>query len=331
MAKKWTQDEILGLASGYQRACVLTAAADLDIFSILNGAPMTAPALAAQLAADARATTVLLDALVALELLIKQQSSYSVAADIAQLLTETGADSILPMVRHQATGLRRWVQLSRVVQSGKAAEGVPSVRGAQADYEAFIGAMHNVSAPMADTLVAELQPLRFRHLLDVGGASGTWTIAFLRTVPEASATLFDLPDVIPLARKRIADAGLTDRVTFAPGDFYEDELPSGADLVWLGAIAHQNSRQQNRTLFARIHTAMQARGSLIIRDVVMDESRISPPGGAMFAVNMLVATEAGGTYTFDEYRRDLTASGFADVNLIRQDDFMNSLIRATKP
>ena len=330
MAKKWTQDEILTLAGSYQRACILAAAADLDVFTILNETPLPASALAARLPADPRATTILLDALVAMELLIKHENTYPVPADVADLLTETHPHSVLPMLRHQATCLRRWVQLPQVIKTGQAAQPTPSIRGPQADYQAFIGAMHNVSSPVADTLVAELQPLPFRHLLDIGGASGTWTITLLNAVPQASATLFDLPEVIPLAQKRIADAGLTDRVTFAPGNFYNDQLPSGADLVWLGAIAHQNSRQQNRGLFTKIHQATQPGGALIIRDIIMDESHTSPPRGAMFAINMLVATEAGGAYTFDQYHQDLTASCFTNVELIRQDDFMNSLIRAKK-
>ena len=70
---------------------------------------------------------------------------------------------------------------------------------------------------------------------------------------------------------------------------------------------------------------------IVIRDVVMDESRIRPAAGATFAVIMLVATEGGGTYTFDELRADLEPAGFTDVKQICQDEFMNSLLRATKP
>jgi len=133
-----------------------------------------------------------------------------------------------------------------------------------------------------------------------------------------------------MARQRIADAGLDDRVNLVGGDFYADGLPEGADLAWLGAICHQNSREQNRALFSRIHGALDDGGSVVIRDVVMDPSHASPPGGALFAVNMLVATEGGGTYTFDEYREDLCEAGFENAELVHRDEFMNSLIRAKK-
>jgi len=142
--------------------------------------------------------------------------------------------------------------------------------------------------------------------------------------------LFDLPDIIPLARQRLARAGLADRVTLVPGDYNRDELPGGADLAWLSAIAHQNSRQQNRSLYAKIHTALTHGGTLVIRDIVMEPSRTSPPAGALFAVNMLVNTEAGGTFTLAEYSEDLASAGFGRVELLHRDDAMNSLIRAVK-
>jgi precorrin-6B methylase 2 len=330
MARRWTADEILNMVRAFQPACVLAAAAELDIFSTLAAHPMTAKSLSTKLGADLRVATILLDALTALQFLTKRADKYSVPSNIARILTEESPDNILPAIRHQANGLRRWSQLARITQTGKPAECEPSIRGQAADEAAFIGAMDNFSAPVANQIVDRLKPLQFKHLLDIGGASGTWTIAFLHSVPKAKATLFDLPTVIPLARRRIAKAGLSEQVTFVAGDYYRDELPVGADFAWLSAIAHQNSREQNRALFAKIYSSLQDNGVLVIRDVVMDSSRTSPVAGAMFAVTMLVATEAGGTYAFDEFREDLTQAAFTKVKLVHRDQGMNSLIRATK-
>jgi len=330
MTKQRSAEEILKIAWSFQQASVLTAAADLNVFTALHERPMTADALAGELGTDLRATTILLDALAALEFLIKKGDDYSVPTALAELLSEKSAQNVLPVVRHLANCLGRWAQLARVTQSGRPAERVASIRGEAADQAAFIGAMHNISAPVAAEVVGRLMPFKFSHLLDIGGASGTWTMAFLDAVPEATATLFDLPDVIEMAQKRLSDASLSEKVTLVAGDFYTDELPAGADLAWLGAICHQNSRQQNRELFARIHKAMTDDGVVVIRDVVMDPSHTSPEGGALFAVNMLVATEGGGTYTLDEYSEDLSEAGFDDVTLVHRDEFMSSLIRARK-
>lgn len=331
MATQWSPDDVLRLASSYQPACILAAAADLDLFTALAGRQLAAQTLAKELQVDLRGLRVLLDALTALHLLTKKANKYAVPHDVADILSEGGEMSKLSMVRHQANCLRHWVQLPSVIKTGKRAERTSSIRGEAADQAAFIEAMDNVSAPMAGPLVAQLRPLEFRHLLDIGGASGTWTIALLRAAPQARATIFDLPGVIPFARARLAGAGLADQVTFVEGDFYTDQLPGGADFAWLSAIIHQNSRQQNRELCAKIHAALVPGGQIAIRDIILDESRTSPVPGALFAVNMLVNTPAGGCYTLQEIKEDLETVGFAEVTLWHQGEAMDSVIRAVKP
>ncbi len=328
--KQWTAEEVLQLGRSYQGAAVLAGAADLDLFSILAPKARTATECARALQCDERGITILLDALVALGLLEKSGSRYALRAGVEDLLASTGRQSVLAMVQHQANCLRRWSELARVVRTGRPAERVASVRGETGDAEAFIGAMHTVSAPVADQVIQTLKPLQFRHLLDIGGGSGTWTIAFLRACPSATATLFDLPHVIPMARVRLAAAGLEDRVKLVPGDFMTDPLPPGADLAWLSAIVHQNSRPQNRSLFTKVFEALDAGGRIAIRDILMDVTRTEPVSGALFAVNMLVATEGGGTFTFEELSADLEAAGFKQATVLRRDEAMNSVVAARK-
>ena len=330
MHKEWTANDVLESASGYQPACVLAAASELDLFSVLAGAALSAVEIASKLGADLRATTMLLDALAALGFVEKRNGRYILPPATARLLTREGPTSVLPMVQHQANCLRRWAQLARVVQTGRPAERKPSIRGEQTDEEAFIGAMHVVSTPVASELIEQLGPPAFAHLLDIGGASGTWTIAFLRARHNTTATLFDLPHAIPAAQRRISEANMSNRVRLVAGNFYADALPPGADLAWLGAIVHQNSREQNRHLFTAIARALADGGSLLIRDMLMDELRTTPVAGALFAINMLVATEGGGTFTFNELREDLEDAGFTGVKVLHRDEGMNSVIQAVK-
>ncbi len=133
-----------------------------------------------------------------------------------------------------------------------------------------------------------------------------------------------------MARRRLTAAGVADRVQLIAGDFLADPLPDGVDLAWLSAIVHQNSRAQNRRLLANTARALIAGGRVAIRDVLMEEDRIRPVAGALFAVNMLVATEGGGTYTLAELRADLHAAGFVQLRRVRRDDAMNSILVARK-
>lgn len=319
------------MSAGCQEASVLAAVSELEVFVALGDGEATAEALAQRLDADNRGLTILLDAAVALGLLEKGDDRYRVPPSLRNLLSSGGPDSVLPMLYHRANIARGWSMLACTVKAGFPDPRAPSVRGAEADREAFVAAMHTASGPSADDLVASIGPPAFDHLLDVGGASGTWTQAFLKARPGSRATIFDLPHAIDQARTRLAGTDLAGRVAFAPGDFYRDELPSGADLAWVSAIVHQHSRRHNRELLARVFRALQPGGVVALREIVMSSDRTSPLAGAMFAVNMLANTETGNTFTFSELAEDLQSAGFRDVELIHEDPGMNSVVAAHKP
>lgn len=323
-----SSEQLLALMRGFQVPCVLAAAADLDVFNLLGAAPLTACEVATRLSCDPRAVTILLDALAGIGILVKTAGRYALAPDVAPLVVDDSPHSVAAMLRHQATCLRRWSRLPWVVQSGHPAEAGSSVRGPEADQASFIGAMHDIANTVAEPLIREINPGGFRCVLDVGGGSGTWTLAWLQAEPAARAILFDLPAVIPLARERLTACGVADRVELVAGDFYRDPLPPGADLVWLSAIIHQNSPDENRALYRRVAEALEPGARVLIRDIVMDESHTSPVAGALFAVNMLVATAGGGTFTLAEIRADLQAAGFDDVQLVRRDEGMHAVVAA---
>ena len=331
MPHPWTSQQIGELARSFQPVSVLAAAAELEIFDSMTGEPRAAREIAVALKADLRATTVLLDALAALGFVQKSVDGYSITADVVELLSRNGPHHLLATVQHQANCLRRWAELARVVKSGKPAERTASVRGEAGDTASFIGAMHDRAGLIADRLIHQLNPAGIHHFLDVGGGSGSWTIAFLRSNASAKATIFDLPQVIPLARARTRDAAVDTRVTFTPGDFLKDDLPHDVDFVWLSAIIHQNSREENRRLFNKAFAALVPGGRVGLRDMVMDDSRTAPLAGALFAVNMLVSTTGGGTFTFNEIREDLESAGFRNAEVKAKDQGMDSIVVAEKP
>ncbi len=327
---KWTADEILEMGRGFQHSSVLAAGADLDVFRLLYEQPRSAGRLAEEIGANPRATTVLLDCLAAMGLLCKDGERYHLADGIAELLVKPGAPGVLAMTRHMGSCARRWARLSEVVMTGRSPGREPGAKGPKRDLESFILAMEEISAPVADKVVADLGPPRFEHMLDLGGGPGTWTMAFLRACPSGRATLVDLPDVVPISRRRLEEEGFGDRAAAVVRDLDEDELPGGADLAFAGAIIHQYDRAENREFYRKIHRALLPGGTLLIRDVFMDEGRTRPLAGALFAINMLTACD-GGTYTFAEMEEDLLEAGFEKVELARRDPGMNGIIRARRP
>ncbi|MEW6250269.1 MAG: methyltransferase [Planctomycetota bacterium] len=327
----WSADDVLGLTRGFTRSRILLTAAELDIFSLLAGEALPAAEVGRRIGGDERAVTILLDALAAMELLRKSSGAYHCEPAVAALLTADAPRSVLPMVLHHVGMWRRWSELTGIVHGDSAARGRVQASRSDVDLRAFIGAMHVVGMDVAREIAALLKPAQARVLLDVGGASGTYTIACLEQAPGLRATLFDRPAVVEMARERLSEAGLLDRVTLVGGDFDTDELPAGHDLALLSAIIHQNSRAENVELYRKVWRALVPGGRLVIRDHVMSPDRTRPVDGAVFAVNMLVGTPGGNTYTLDETRADLTRAGFVDVAAIRTDAGMHSLVEATKP
>jgi precorrin-6B methylase 2 len=324
MSDDWNGEALLALARTYQPACILLAAAEIGLFEALAAGPMEADQLASELAADLRGTTVLADALVALGLLQKNGAAYASVPEPAEVA------AALPMLRHQGNCMRRWARTATAAKEGRPVERGPSLRGESADQATFIEAMASYNRDAVRTVVAGLGPLAFDRLLDVGGGPGTWTIGFLETDESARATLFDLPHVLTIARRHLEDAGMVERVELVGGDFCIEPLPGGADLAWVSAILHQFSRSQCRDLLRNVHGALVDGGQILIRDIVMDDSHTRPQYGALFAVNMLVSTEGGGTFSLAELTEDLDATGFGDVTVVEAERPMDQVVRATK-
>jgi SAM-dependent methyltransferase/predicted transcriptional regulator len=324
------QEMVMDEARAFMMSRVILTAAELDLFTCIDEKPCTASSLAQERNLDVRATTRILDCLSVMKLLAKADDSYQVT-DKGVFLSSRHPETILPMVLHMAHLWKAWGGLTDIVRTGPGSENESGLKFSEQDWKAFVGAMH-VAARALSKEIADIYDLsRFTCLLDVGAASGTYTIAFLRRNPRLKAIIFDLEDVVPMAQERVKDEGLSERVEFVTGDFYEDELPAGCDLALLSAIIHQNSPEENLSLYGKIFRALDKGGTILIRDHIMNEDRTKPPAGAIFAINMLVNTHGGDTYTFREVKDGLESAGFLDVKLLRIGEKMDGLVEARKP
>ncbi len=326
-----TPPAIMALGSKFQESRIFLTAAELDVFTFLAKKPMSAREIADVLQVTVRGITMVLDAVVSMGLLEKKEGKYHCPAETSSLLSKESPASIMPMVMLASGGWKRWSNLTDIVRHGKGGTGPKALDIGESEREAFIGAMHVIASRMAPGVVAAVRPGNAGKLLDIGGGPGSYAQAFLDAAPGMTATIFDLPPVINIARRRLEAAGLLGRVNLVAGDFYKDELPAGHDLALLSAIIHQNSPEQNMELYRKTFRALLPGGRLVIRDNIMNADHTHPLSGALFAVNMLVVTEGGGTYSFDEIRSSLESAGFIKVNLIQHDEQMNGLVEGFKP
>lgn len=312
--------------SGYMPASILAAQAELDFSTVLlqNGNCCSAAELAGICSCDRRGTEALLDALCGMGYFVKSkkadEAKYAVADAYTTYMDSRHVDSCIPLMRHMACVQRSWAQLAWAVKDGTPVERAASILGPEQDGISFIMAMNTIGRTLlkgvVDSLV-EAGILSFdkqsARILDIGGASGTYTEAFLRHLPTSTAAIFDLPVGIAQAKKRFADSELEPRVTLVAGDYTTDALPSGFDFAWISAIIHQMGRSESRALYAKTLAALNPGGMVAVRDYVMCEERTSPVDGALFGINMLVNTPSGRVYTFEEIKEDLELSGFTQI------------------
>jgi SAM-dependent methyltransferase len=321
-----TPEEILKMAHGFMESKILHAAAQLDIFTIVSQTPLTAQEVADRIGGDLKAIATLMDAVAAMRLLDKTGNKYHCDSS---LLVAGAPGSVLPMVLHMSHLWDRWSNLVDIAKGIRTPKEEFNFSHNAEELRAFIGAMHSIGAPLAQQIVASINPGSARSLLDVGGGSGTYTIAFLRAVPGLRAALFDLPGVIAMAWERFRSEGLLDRVTLFPGNYFKDDLPQGFDTALLSAIIHSNSLEENLQLYKKICRSLNPGGRLLIRDHVMSPDRTHPREGAAFAINMLVGT-SGSCYTFEEIENGLKAAGFSRIRLLRQGEHMDAVVEAWK-
>jgi SAM-dependent methyltransferase len=325
--KVWDAQALLGLGRAFMEPRVLLSGAELGVFDLIESGKRTVSELVAAIPAEEAPLAKLLDALAALELLHKDSDGrYSCAEGVCQMLDPKSERTILPMLLHSARIWQSWSNLNEAVLGDHAAHFSPPD-----PTSSFIGAMHVIASQQADSIVARVDPGDAKRLIDVGGASGTYTAAFLRACPAMTATLFDRPDVIEIARHQVARMGLTDRVNLASGDFTVGPLPGGHDLAWLSAVIHSNSPEECLALYRNVYGSLEPGGRIVIRDYVMEDDHVQPAGGALFAINMLVGTKVGGTYSFAEIEAGLSAAGFELVRLLDRTDTMDSLVEGFRP
>jgi predicted O-methyltransferase YrrM len=296
----------------------LLTAFELGLFTALGDARKTSAEVAAALATGPRATDRLMNALTVIGLLEKEGERFANAPAAARYLVE-GEPDYMAGLMHAVNLWDSWSTLTAAVRAGTSVYERPGDEAGERRTEAFIAAMHYGASRRAERLVAMLELDGVARVLDVGGGSGAYAMAFVRAREGLTATVVDLPRVTPLTRRYVAEAGLSQKTEVVERDAVDEALPRGYDLVFMSQLLHSNSPKENVALIANGAASLNAGGRLVVQDFVVDEGRAGPPAAVIFALNMLVATEAGDTYTESEIRGWMAAAGLADVERVDTD------------
>lgn len=308
--------DLMEQIQGYRASRIILTAVELDIFTAV-GEKATFDEVAGKINTDPRATEMFLNALVALELLDKKDIVYTNTAVSKRYLMEGSPDDSRASLMHTVTLWDRWSNLTECVRTGTAVGFKEMADRGDKWTIPFIAAMHKNASARASQIVNAVNADNVKKVLDVGGGSGAYSIAFAKANQDLRAVIFDLPDVTKIAQAHIDEAGVTDRVTTKIGDFRTDEFDQGYDLVFISAIAHMNSPQVNIDLFKKSYDALVSGGRVVIQDFILGPEKTSPQIGTLFALNMLVGTKAGSSYSETEYDEWLKEVGFKKIQLIR--------------
>ncbi|HUU01456.1 MAG TPA: methyltransferase [Myxococcota bacterium] len=308
-------DELNNTIRGFQESRIVLTAIELDLFSAV-GDGADASTLARQMDTDRRATESLLNALVAMELLEKRDGTYSNGPAAACFLAAGGQNDSRAAIMHSVHLWPRWSTLTECVRRGTSVT-YQEMSGRGDEWTtAFIAAMHKNAVLRAPMVVRAVGLEGVQRVLDVGGGSGAYAIAFAQAGENIRADVLDLPTVVPLAQRHIDEAGLDERVKTRIGDLRTDDLGSGYDLVFISAICHMLDPDGNRELLDKSFKALSSGGRVVIQDFILNSNKTGPKTAALFALNMLVGTSAGGTYSEREYTGWLQGAGFMDVNRV---------------
>lgn len=320
-------EQLREILFGFRISRVILTAYELDIFTHVSLAGSTSKEVAGKIKADARATDRLMNAVSAIGLLEKRSNKFYNTVFAGTYLSQKSPDYLQGLL-HNVSMWDTWSTMTEAVKTGKSQRHKVESRKQENFSEAFIGAMHERAYRQAKDVLDKLDLREIRHFLDIGGGSGVYSMDFVRRNKDNKATVFDLPEIIPITKKYVKKEGLSREIGFIGGDYNTDDLGSGYDMAFLSAVVHINSPEQNRKLAKKCFAALNPGGMIVIQDHVMDEDRTSPFSGALFAMNMLVATECGDTYTESEIRKWLLDAGFSKIK--RVETLNNAMIIGKK-
>lgn len=309
-------DAIREMALGFQKSRVLLTAYELGIFTALGNKNKTAANVARITRSEKHATERLMEALCAIGLLKKKQNRFRNTPSALRFLVE-GKPEFIAGLKLTVNMWDTWGTLTRAVRRGKSVLASRLDKRGEKWLDAFIAAMHERAFKQAKAAVSLIGLSGVRSILDVGGGSGAYAMAFVRAKRGIRATVFDLPKVASLTRKYVAREGPLDKIQIRCGDYRHDGLGNGFDLVFLSSVIHINSIKENIGLLRKCVKALNPKGRIAIQDFIMEKNRTRPAQGALFALNMLVATESGDTYTEAEVRSWMREAGLS--NITRED------------
>jgi len=333
--KQITPERLMELSFAYAPPLIISAAAGNKIFDTLENSAKTAEEVAKTTGASPRALKILMNALVGLDLLKKdRRGRYSLTPESAAFLisrkpgTHAGFfGTIAPQL------ISRWLRLTDIVREGRPAVTVNQETEGTEFFSQLVENIIPMSYPAAQKLGDHLKIAKTEketRVLDLAAGSGIWGIALAQKSPRVRVSAVDWTGMIPTTKRITEKYGVCDRFNFVEGDLLEANFGTGYDVAILGHILHSEGENRSRQLLKKTFQALKSGGVIAIAEWLVNDRRTEPLPSLMFAVQMLVNTEKGDTFSFNEIKSWLQDAGFKKVRKLEAPG-PSPLILATTP
>jgi ubiquinone/menaquinone biosynthesis C-methylase UbiE len=328
-------ERIYQFAFGYAPPLVLEAAIRHHVFDVLDSGPLSIQGICRETGASERGLTAILNVLVGLDFLSKDEHGrYSLTPESATFLVSTKPEFQGGLIRHTSEHLLpKWLGLNEVVATGRPVAAVNQQPTGSEFFEKFVNDIFPMSYHVAQELARHLDlsaaagPV---SALDLAAGSGVWGIALAQSSAQVRVTAVDWPGVIPVTRSTVARFGLAERFRFVEGDLLRADFGSGHNVATLGHILHSEGVERSKALLAKTYQAMAPGATVAIAEFLVNQEGTGPMNGLVFAVNMLVNTDCGDTFSFEEIRSWLWEAGFTNARTLNTHG-PSPLILATRP
>lgn len=317
-----TPAAILQLGMGFMGSRTLLAAVELGVFTELASGPLDGETLRQRLGLHPRSARDFFDALLALGLLRRDDGRYANTAETAAFLDRAKPSYIGGILEMSAVRLYPfWASLSEALRTGRpqneaktGGDFFPVLYSDPARLRQFLQAMTGITLGSARAIAAKFPWKDHATFIDIGCAQGCVPAQVALAHPHVRGGGFDLPVVGPIFEEYMASFGLSDRLRFHPGNFFEDPLPQ-ADVLAMGRILHDWNLDEKRQLLSKVYAALPKGGAMIVYESIIDDERRSNAFGLLMSLNMLIETDGGFDFTGADCMGWMRDAGFRETRV----------------
>ena len=317
-----TPDRIMQLGLGFWGSKTFLSAVELGLFTELAKGPRDCESLRTQLGLHSRSARDFFDALVSLGMLQRNNDEYANTSESDLFLDRSKSSyigGILEMCNARLYGF--WGNLTTGLKSGEPQNEVKQgedffakIYAESARLKQFLCAMTGLSMGVAKALALQFPWANYKSFVDAGGAQGCVPVQIALAHSHLIGGNFDLPVVGPIFEEYVQSFGLGQRLSFYPGDFFKDSLPS-ADVIIMGHILQNWGLEEKRQLIAKAYAALPKGGALIVWEAIIDDQRQQNTFSLLMSLNMLIETQTGSDFTGADCSAWMRDAGFKETRV----------------